>query len=203
MTKEQLISDLELRLTAGKPSDDVEIPRPLLATWLDQARATVIQAESKQTGEISPSCYTMLQCQSVALETPQCVYGDCFVNVYLTIPTPLSLPHERGIQVSFTNGRTVHKMLAPQTWAIWKNLKYGKPEIGWYRVGDKLYIYGQKINHNYTFTVNLVLANTQTIEDTDTYPIPEHLIPLILQSAEEIGLRMLQGQSDINNDGKP
>lgn len=202
MTKEQLISDLELRLTAGKPSDDVEIPRPLLATWLDQARATVIQAESKQTGEISPSAYTRLECQSVALETPECVYGDCFVNVYLTIPTPLSLAHDRGVQVSFTNGRTVHKIPSPQSYSIFKNLRFGKPEIGYYRVGDRLYIFGQKINHNHKFTVHLVLANTQTIDDTDTYPIPEHLIPMILQSAEEIGLRMLQVQQDINNDGK-
>lgn len=202
MTKEQLISDLELRLTGGKPSDDVEIPRQLLASWLDQARATVIQAESKATGEISPSCYTRLECQSVALQTPECVYGDCFVNVYMDIPTPLSLPHERGLQVSFTNGRTVHKLISPQSWGIWKNLKFGKPEIAWYRVGDRIYIYGQKINQNYKFTLHLVLANTQTIEDTELYPAPEHLLPLILQSAEEIGLRMLNIQTDINNDGK-
>ena len=42
VTKGQLISDIELRLTKGKPSDDIAIYRNQIAYWLDIERDNIL-----------------------------------------------------------------------------------------------------------------------------------------------------------------
>lgn len=206
MTKHQIVSDLILRLTGGKPSDDMELDYDQVADWLDQARAMAIADWIRRNGGmyVPPGLFKRYECQNFTTQTPECVFGNCFSNTYLDIERPLTLREERSIRIQFTNGRTVNRLTSPQEYQIYKRLKFTNPEIFWYRVGSRVYLIGGKpINSNYSFFVDLIPASTVNLADTDEYPIIEELLPAVMQMAEEIGARELKIPMDINNDGKP
>lgn len=206
MTKEKIVSDLILRLTGGKPSDDMEFDYNQCLDWLDQARSAAVSQWIRQSGGmyIPPGLFKRYECQSFTTETPECVFGGCFSNTYLDIERPISLREERGIRISRQNGRTLNRLTSPQEYQIIKRLRFAKEDTFWYRVGERVYFIGnEKINHNYKFIVDLVPASTSSLADTDQYPIIEELYPTIMAMAEEIGLRQAKVPIDINNDGKP
>lgn len=206
MTKEKVISDLVMRLTGGKPSDDIAVSYEQAGDWLDQARAATISQWVKQNGGmyIPPGLFRRFECQSFTTETPECVVGNCFSNTYLDIQRPLTFRDERSIRVSRQNGRPLNRLTSAQEYEIIKKLRFAKDSTFWYRVGNRVYFIGnESINHNYKFIVDLVPANTDYLSDTDPYPMIEELYPMMMQMAEEIGLRQLNIPIDINNDGKP
>lgn len=216
-TKGELISDLELRFTEGKPSDDLELERDQIAHWLDLAANSLLSDNlSKQiarNGDINPLYISVSSYRGASEEGLSDVISSnerYFVDISDLETLPL-----RGFSRDYGVVRIhdeTNKQLVNITYDdsdFYKHLEFAcsaDDNIQWYRESSKIYLDGVSIN-NSTYKKFRVFyippIDSSSLSDSVAYPIGSDILPMIVDIAEEIGRREFnQNIIDLENDGK-
>lgn len=200
ITLNYLISDLELRMSKSKPSDDFELSKGQIAYWIDAARDEITKLYIDQTKSVENSVV-----MEVVGESSKDSEG--VVSVPLSV-TPLDIRNGRGIVfVRDENGR----YLSAKNNAIAKyvsKLSFAKPSSCnpvYTFLGDRLILEGADDIANFDYTIGIVPSEVSRRDKlfTDKYYILPSTVKSVLELAEEIGLRELYGPGyyDITDDG--
>lgn len=205
MIKGDIISDIELRLTKGKPSDDLEIDKRQIASWMDAIRGQMLAFWIEKNGDISPQTLTHFDCKVATSNTPTCVVGTCYTKHYITISPVLQLEDDKGVyRVALQGGKEIDRYRTSAEQDILKHIRLAKPtnnHPAWYRINDKLYLLG--VLPNAKIQLDLILSSTSTVADTEDYPLPGELTNVLIERAVKKGLQQIsQGILDLTNDGK-
>lgn len=210
-TKGALISDIELRLSRGKPSNDFEIERSQIAHWLDISRDEVVaqklNTQIASDEDIDPFYIEKIGEYTAELESEVPLF--CTKRHVFTIDADiLSLLEDRGIDRIVTTGG---KILIQSTFdqiEYLQHLWFSKPSnenMMWYREGKKFFVHGLSdiTSKKIKFKVFGVKSNVgESLTDDDTYPVSDDIIDMVIEKAEQIGLRELYGElEDRSNDG--
>ena len=216
-TKGELVSDLELRFTEGKPSDDLELERDQIAHWLDIAANSLLSDNlSKQItrrGDINPLYISVSSYRGASEEGLADVISSN--ERYLLDISDISILPLRGFSRDYGVVRVhdeTNKQLVNITYDdsdFYKHLEFAcsnDDNIQWYREDTNIYLDGVGVN-NATFKKFRVfyIANidSSSLSDTTDYPLGDDLLPMILDIAEDIGRRQfVQNIIDVENDGK-
>ena len=208
MKKKELIDDVILRLTAFKPSDDVEIPDALVGFWLDTSRSALINKSIQDGGGYDLSSYAVLiedlKILSKEREMSNLTEENWF---YIDLPTSvLSLPNDAGLMSVYNQAGTEVKRYRVTDRIRFKNLRFGKPsdDISIYtRQKDRLFFEGgnDSWRNNGYVSVLMIPEDTNDIGADEEYPIDATIVPALLNMCEEIGRRALGIPEDLSNDG--
>ena len=204
-----LISDIELRLSGGKVSDDFQIDRRQILFWLDNARNALMDDLIKTMGSSAISNFlTVLECQEIKqIEKPcgtTCNVYDYIIDIP-TLPIEMGATDSGMYRVETQAGRVIKRIEVGEKERIY-SFKFSKPSnknIYYYRIGTRLYILGGSDGFKRGGKVNILYAQGSTLDLPleSEYPIHSSLVELALQSAEEIGRRELGIPQDDGNDG--
>jgi hypothetical protein len=200
ITQAYIVSDLELRLSKSKPSSDMDLTYEQMAYWVDQARDAVTKAYVDQAKTIDSSLVMKLNELS-----PYEVGEDVFVDLGLI---PLDIKGNRGVlYVEDDSGNFLHGSTSSNRKFLSKMAftKASSCTVVYTLNGSSILIEGGSGGMNSTYNVGLVHAElSREKEPSDRYYVAPSTLQAILELAEEIGLRELNGDSyyDITNDGK-
>ena len=206
MVKEVLISDIELRLAGGTLSDDFPVSRRQIGHWLDVVRDRLVREEIETTSEVNPECWDSDRNLDILEED---VTNEENPRFYVTLSKiPLSTVGDRAVvKVETTDRQTIHKTTLAELTYI-NRLHFAKPSIDnilYYRSGIKLYLEGAtaRIASDYNIHAYYVAAYTSSSPaESDEFKISGALIPMLLDTVEEIARRESQTKQDLENDGK-
>lgn len=199
LTQRYLVSDLELRLSKSKPSNEIDLEYDQMAQWIDQARDAV-------TSEILSSSKSIDS--SIVLElsglTPYDVSGFTMIDIGML---PLDIKGNRGIvYVRDDNGKyLLGKSI--QNNRFLSKLPFTKPSecnLVYSLSGSSILLEGSATLMNGTYDVGIIHSELSRDKDPDErYYILPSTEETIVSIAEEIGLRQMNGESfyDVNNDG--
>lgn len=206
----KMISDLELRFTAGKPSDDFEGSRQQMQFWIDNANGSLLPNWIMKVngGQIPPTLIRKIDCLAVKTETPACEGGCCSYH-YIEFPknadgkpiVPITLPDDRGVIQMFRGVQQIYRLPNPTMLSVMTNLKNGETTPYFYRIADKMYLFNGIYPSYSKLTVMGAFSDTSSLTDDDVYPTVDDIIPSILDEAEKIGRRQFQTQTDLQDDG--
>lgn len=210
-TKDQLISDLILRISAGKPSDDLELERSQVGFWLTQAGNAVVKAylEKKlSTGEPIDSFF-LERIETKVLITESASVGDEPTRVYINLPKePIELFDDAGVvRVRTSEGSRINKTTLGEFDMI-SEMEFSRPSIEnlvYYRENKKIVVSGipeamvPEIGINVWYVPKLDL---ECLVEADTVKIPDDLLIAVMEAAEEVGRRQVYGPQDLANDGQ-
>lgn len=210
-TKDQLISDVILRVSGGKPSDDLELERSQVGFWISLARDFVLKKylDSKiSNGEtIDPSYVKKLTAKELFSEAD---FGsdDEQLRLFVNLDhEPLDLIDDSGIVRVITNeGRRVDKTDLENVDMI-VEMEFCKPSVEnlvFYRQGKKLIILGVPTEMQDLIYITVWYVPKEDLEclaDTDEVNISADLLVSVLEVAEDIGRRQVFGPQDLENDG--
>jgi hypothetical protein len=208
MLASKLVSDIRNRLYGGAPSDDSQLSKKQVLHWLVTSRDAIVKAKLDQdilAGKQIDSYYIERETGKAVLQEDLTYVDDDEDMVYFTlIKVPLTLAKDRGlVKVLTDEGTTVLRARLEQLEMI-RDMKYSKPSstnLVYYRHGQTVAVLG--LNENLTtteFTVYIV-PSAKDVELSDELVITDDLVPILLDSVEEIARRELYGLSDTDNDG--
>lgn len=209
-TKSKYISDIELRLTKGNPSDDLELERRQIAHWLDIVRDELTAGEltkgSTSPENIDPYLLDVEEFVGVTEETPTIGAVD---KQFVTLTnSPLRLFKDRGIVKVLGDDNVVINKTFPIQLGVINSLRHSAPSTEnmlHYRIGNKLYILGMDsaLILDYGIYVYYVRSySLSPVGEDDEFKVPPDLVPLMLDEVEAIARRqMQQTDEDIINDG--
>lgn len=210
-TRRQIRSDIILRLTKGKPSDDFEVDPRQVDFWIDSVKSALVAEKLEKDAMYGIESY-ITSFDDIEIKTEAIKGNDVGVNDkrrYSDLPGDvLSLGNDVGVYFVETMGGTEIHRMKPSDKKRFSLLKFGKPSkknITYFRVNDKLVYQGGNSNlmDNGKVSMLLVLSNTLgVIGDDDVYPLPGDMIPILIEQAEVIGRRELELPQDLNNDGE-
>ena len=216
-TKGQLISDLELRFTEAKPSDDLELERDQIGHWLDIASNSLlsdyISKQMARMEDINPFYIKTSTYRGAAEEGLADVFSTD--ERYSIDISDISILPVRGRSRDFGVIRVQNdknKQLVEITYDdsdFYRNLCFAKAtdeNMQWYRENDKIYIDGVSVNNSGVFKFRVFYIapiDTSADADTVTYPLGDDLLPMVVDIAEETGRREFnQNIIDVENDGR-
>lgn len=210
MEKGKLISDIELRITKSKPSDDLELERSLIGHWLDVVRDGLVvdelQANYKAGSPINPVYIEKDTCKVLVTEDNLCEECDDF---YLQLTAiPLATIKRNGIlKVTLSDGTVVFPASILDLDVV-QLLQFAKPtehNIVYTHISDKLYMKGVKANSAVdilSFTVYYVASYSNgSVVESDEFRISDALLPILLDEVEVIARRERGSEEDLENDG--
>lgn len=208
MNKSQLISDIILHISAGKPSDDLELEPKQVAFWIDQVLNATVKTtldEKIRSGEGVDGVYLYDQYNVDVLTENNNGIDIFFIELN---KEPMNLFRDGGI-VRVANSDTfglVDRVSQRELDTI-SQLKMSKPSLKnlkYVRRKSRLYLYGLDIN---TYAANnfdiVYIPLTKVLEElkpTDKIFIAEDLIPIIAGAVKELAKDQLRGIDDIDND---
>jgi hypothetical protein len=208
MTKFQLISDIILRVTASKPSDDLELEPAQVALWLDQNLNSIVKTtldDKLKRGEGIDSTYLYPQ-YNVDVNTENNNGSTVF---YIDLDfEPMNLWRDRGIvRVANSDGLGLVNRVNFSELDTLSNLKLSKPSIkniNYSRIKSRLIMHGLDQD---TYAINnfdlVYVPLTKALEllgPNDNIYVAEDLIPIIAEQITEIARKELSGINDIEND---
>lgn len=212
MTKNELISDIILRITKGKPSDDLELEPSQVAFWLDLASDTIIKqyldAKLSEGKNIDDFFVIQESCKPLNNEADPCIDDD-EERIYIRLKRePMDLFNDRSIILVKTNeGSYVYKANL-NTIDMVRHLEFSKPStsnIVYYRDGKtKLVIEG--IPDSMKAVVEILVwyvpkGNISCLDDDDQVNIPSEILGLIQEAVEDTARRQMLGIQDVANNG--
>lgn len=212
-TKAELISDVILRITKGKPSDDLELEPKQVEFWigliLPGLIAKTLNNKIKEDQAIDPSYIYEEECLNI-VEVDTACDGDCQGYKFKTTLEfqPIYLTRDKGmISVETSEGEIVHKMSNDQSFML-KHLKFAKPALGnlvYRRVKKVLYLDGLDIEADEELKINVMYVPKQDIAalaDSDEVVIGDDILDILSDMVEEKARRqMLESPEDLENNG--
>lgn len=207
-TKKELISDVELRLTKGKPSDDFEVDKRQISFQLDIVRSALIKSKAKEESKDDFSDFvTLYEAVEVYEEAKIADDGESAMWVKSRLPEDvMSLQEDMGVYSIETQGGVEIKRIKAIDRIRFKHLKFGKSSKAnptYYRVDQDIYYQGGTDNWKKNGVVNMYLILETVIDSDSDYPISTELIPLLLETVTNTLMQQMNPQlkQDLNNDG--
>lgn len=203
------IDDVILRVYKGTQSDDQDLERSQVLSWLiGNVDAIAKEYLDLQIGAAKPIDTIFIQkeaCKLITDEDETCVDADDERSYVTVTYQPMSLLNDMGIVRVTTNDHYfVHRSREEQI-DIVRDLRYSKPtadHLVWYRENKKLFIEGFNNTPNTKFIVWYIpTAESQTLTEASEIKLPGELIQPLLERVEQIALRELQTVQDVQNDG--
>lgn len=217
-TKDELISDIELRLTQSIPSDDFEVEREQIAHWLDLASNSIVSDlltnQIRRSGDIDPFYLLSTDLKNVSKENTSGILSDS-IRYYIDISDidVLSIPSEsgdRGVYLVKNKSNKILPYIREQDVQWMKDLWFSTPSKNnpmWFRENDKVFIVGlsDKDYNQSKFRITYVpVIDSSSLNNEDEYPVTSDVLPMISDLAYENGIKELnEGELDLQNDGKP
>lgn len=211
-TKGELISDIELRLSGGKPSDDFEIERPQIGHWLDVTRdglvKTMLDIQINKYGTVDDYYIVREVCNLAVEEAIDCVDEEYEKMSFTLVHTPMSLRKNMGIVKIVTDE---YNLVYPSNVIdinMVSDLPFSKPaddNLVYYSEKNKITVEGLNKNDisDPTFIVYYIPQyNNADIAETDEFLITDDLLGILLDEVEVIGRRELGIPQDIENNGQ-
>ena len=211
-TKNTLVSDIILRISRGKPSDDLELESGQVAFWIDQLLPALIKQSLDSAiasdQPIDPDYIKIEESVTPILK----VNSDLAIqtNVYIDLCNPpISLLRDRGvIRVATDDGFYVDKVTFEELDDV-THLKFSKPStksLKYNRVKKRLYFYGVTEDTIGLFKFNIAYIPLQKLADLgedDLVYVGNDILPLLAEAVEAIARRqMYQSDIDEENDGQ-
>ena len=216
VTRSKIISDIELRLTRGKVSDDFEVSRRQIAFWVDEGRDEVVQlylnSLVNKRKAIDPFYIEREDCKLIATEDVPCIDGDddCWERKIATmVGTPLYLMGDKGlIHVTNNVGKEIHRVEHDDL-NILQHMRLSKPsQRSFVYHREKLSLIIDGLSRNFSDMPKIRVAYVRSIRnwdiaDTAEYPISDSLVPELVDRIEETARREIAEASfeDNINDG--
>jgi hypothetical protein len=212
MTKNQLISDIILRVTKGLPSDDLELEPSQVAFWINIVSDLVVKeyldAKLADGKAIDSFFIKQESCKPLNNEADPCIDDDK-ERIYVRLKQePMDLYMDKAIVLMKTNeGSYIYKADLSTIDQIGL-LEFAKPSTNnlvYYRDGKtKVVIEG--IPRSLMSIVEIIVwyvpkQDIECLADTDEVAIPNELIGLVQEGVEDLARRQLFGVQDINNNG--
>lgn len=205
---EQLISDVELRIYGGKPSDDAEIEREQIRFWLETINKALVTDYINKTNEIPSDLIRKIDCLVVKKETADCGNG-CSSSYYVELPKNedgttldiLSLKGDMGIVDLKKGNMPIYRLGSPSQIRINNNLRFANENAYYYRVDNKIYLFNGIYPSYCTLSLFVATVDTSNKKDNEEFPTVDSLMATILDEATRIGINELKGKQDIQNDG--
>lgn len=214
MTKNQLVSDIILRLTQGKPSDDLELEPRQVAFWIDMVLGALIKldleealAKKKGLGMIDPSYI----CWDKEIPVRVDYINDTRSDFYFDLNhCPINLTRDAGvIRISTKDGDWVDKMNMLEIDNLNK-LRFSSPSLGnlkYTRVKERIHIFGVTTDTYHLVTLDVAYIPTpDLLEDMgydDEVFVGEDILPKLAEEVEKIARRQIyQSGIDEENDGQ-
>lgn len=208
-TKSKLISDIELRLTGGSPTDDTNVNRRQIGHLLDSFRDTLVEEELRRY-KFDPKRidYSILEQEQFTEYSEEDTEHNDEVLYYITLTNkPLDLDNDRGIvRVLGVDNQIINKMQVADLGVV-DHLRWSKPSednLVYMPKGDIVYIKGLSTSlfTDYPITVYYVRSYIKSpIADTETFKIPDALLAPLLDEVENVLRRQHQIEVDEINDG--
>jgi hypothetical protein len=211
-TKEQLVSDIILRVTGGKPSDDLELEPRQVEFWIDQLmpalQKQLLDKKFAEGGMIDASYIKIEDCLDAKIKLLDCI--DCQDNIYIDLGChPIDLHRDLGvIRVVTMDGSWVDKVNLMELDSL-RNLKFSRPSLKnlkYHRVRNRLYIHGLTNDtiHLAQFMVAYVPSQSvQELEQDAQVYVGDELLALLATALEEIARRQVyQSDMDMSNNGQ-
>lgn len=213
-TLQELQSDLELRLTRGKPSDDIELDKRQSKHWFVTSRDAMVandqNARLRAGLDIDKFYLETEECKVLENNNSTCVGEDCFDKYYVDATYDiLKLDDDKGLYHVTNHDNIELHQIDHADIDILRSLKFAKPahdNLTFFREGTRLYIQGVKKRSKQfvNITVTYIPAlQSKTLTDTEQFPIAPDLIAPLLDTVEEIARREmdLRNYEDVTNDG--
>jgi len=214
VSKERLISDVELQLTQGAPSQDLELEQSQIAFWLTQELNTLKSQEISQllkAGKQVPPYYIVRQaCNQLTEEVTDCIVDDndgLNQRYYFALSNDvLDIDGDNGIvQVLTAELEEVYKGTIAML-PMLSQMRYTKPTgqlLIWSRQGDLIYVEGfleSDIDFNKIIVYYVQKQDLVAMADTDIVLISDKLLPVLIERVVEIGKLQVYGTtSDVTN----
>lgn len=214
-TRKQLIDDIVLRIYSGKPSDDIELEDTQIAYWIDFIRNGMVAIElnrASSKNKLLSSIYQIRETDKQLVKETGVNYdfNDTDFRYFTTTEKDvLPLDNNRGIvRINDNYGRNLSPIdVNSSDWM--QNLPYGgvttAKQSFYLEEGNKVFIETSTESTKdfyYYDIVYIPMVSTDTVLDTDEYPIEEQLIEPLLEKVEAVARRQMSGVSDLDNDGK-
>lgn len=212
VTKSKLISDIELRVTGGKPSDDLALSRRQISYWLDLSRDALVGNylnDIIKKGNPIPTDYLEKETFSVFEGVDEDDDG-LFESWKVSLSkTPLNLLKDRGIaRVVTSNFQQVQKKdLSNIDWIT--DLSYCKADsdnLTYHREKNVLFIQGlneYEVEYDKVTVYYVTSYKESPVDDIERFVIDDTLMDILLDEVEEIARRELYGSvQDLENDGE-
>lgn len=211
MIREDVISQVELNISAFKPSDDLEVGEEAIGFIVDKYRDAVLQdrlnkdlAEGKK---IDPFYTQFLPGLEVVEETYPHNVSDVRRIVKLTVPV-LSLSNDSGIvRVLTDSNQEVRKSHPMDVW-VFDKLAFSSPSDGvlyYHREGENLILTGiEELYESIDYVMALVVPamSENTHANKDNYLLDGALVDMVVDMAtDEIRQSLGRRIEDYNNDG--
>ena len=205
MIKGDLISDLELRLSAAKPSDDDSVNRRQISDWIDLARdnyyASIIESRNFDRSLIHKE-EELPVLQKENTHNPTQYYVDLEF-------LPLHNKVNRGIiMVNTDSGNTVYEEDFEHMKEL-SNLLFSNPKstnLAYYQEGNRIYFEGFTSLSYTENKINVYYIPSEVdreASETDNYFLSPSDKDFVIKMAFEIGMQeMAQGDGDTENDGE-
>jgi hypothetical protein len=212
ITKEKLISDIELQLLQSAPSDDSEISHEQIAFWIqyhinDLIRREIIDETKRGNG--IPPIYIIRETGLTMSEETVTDIADADQRLYVTLTNEvLDLPRDAGlVRVLDYDLNLIGKTMVEQLESL-RDLRFAKPSANnvlYYREGVLVFIEGfntADIDFNDIIVDYVKKQDILSLADSGTVLISDQLVPVLIDMVVNRGKEELYGSSsDVANDG--
>jgi len=212
MNKSQLVSDIILRLTKGKPADDLELEPSQVEFWINLALDEMVKEELDgllEVGDRIPEFFVVREaCKFINQEDLECI-DDVYDRLYITLSKPVfNLFGDKAVvRVKASDGSIVRKSRL-STVDFLENIEFAKPasnNLVYYRDGKKkLVLKGVPVSMKDTISIIVWYVPQVELEcfgPEEDLPIPADMINRLQERVEEIARRQMSGFGDVTNDG--
>jgi len=211
-TKSQLISDIILRITKGKPADDLELEPKQVAFWLSMVLEGMIKDQLDalaEDGQDIPTFYVVKEtCRQIQEEAYDCI-EDEDERLYFDLRKPIyELNEDRAVVRVITNeGSFIHKAKLANIDFV-SNMEFSKPSVRnlvYYRDGKRrIVVLG--IPRELKNVVEVIIWYVPSVDiecfgDDEELPISDDLLEEVQLRVEEIARRQMFGFADVDNNG--
>lgn len=197
----KLVDDVQLRLTGGKPSDDISLTKGQIRHWIDVSNKTLLPAwiKDKNGGNVPTAILYPIKCLKPK-EEDTCWEGCS--NFYLELDRiPMTLPKDAGVHSVLLGNRAIHRLESPEELSIYKNIRFSGNVPYYYREANKLYLFNHVVTPYSQYNVNIAISDSEGLPEDAEYPSVDDVIGAILDNAEQIGKRQMKEIQDLINDG--
>jgi hypothetical protein len=205
----ELISDVQERVVAARPNDELRINIGQIKFVLDYCTAFVINKRAKEDMVMRKGSLMYVVDPSLFTRHELALQEDANGQLYADLPVlPMSLPVNFGIGAITTTGdprRGYSPKKIPSGTQSDIEIEMGRPfgSSIWNRVGQRVYFYQMRlIRKVYAYIIGVELPNDSNDCFSQPYPLPQDLIAETLQMVVGILLNEVSLQDDTQNDGK-
>lgn len=213
ITKEKLISDIELQLYQGTISDDNELEKNQIAQWIQYHLHSLQRQEittAINSGQLIPSIYIITESGLEMSEENVEGISDSKQRFWIDLTNNvLDLPDDRGIvRVEDYDGNLILKTSIEHL-SMTRDLRFSKPSLNnvlYYRIGKKVFLEGfntADTDFNDIIVHYVPKQDILALNDSDEVLVSDMILPVLIDLVVARGKAELLGSvpADQENDG--